>query len=100
MALAGAAAGLPAGLEISGRVDRLVVTPDRVLVVDFKTNRPSPDRIEDADPAYMLQMAPSMPPCWRGSSPAAGSRRPGLDRRAEADAGSRRRDGRALARLR
>ena len=30
---------------------------DRVLVVDFKTNRPSPDRIEDADPGYLTQMA-------------------------------------------
>ena len=28
-----------------------------MLVVDFKTNRPAPDRIEDADPAYLLQMA-------------------------------------------
>ena len=44
---------LPAGLAISGRVDRLVVEPRRVLVVDFKTNRPAPDRIEDADPAYL-----------------------------------------------
>jgi ATP-dependent helicase/nuclease subunit A len=35
----------------------MVVTPTRVLVVDFKTNRPSPDRIEDADPAYLRQMA-------------------------------------------
>jgi ATP-dependent helicase/nuclease subunit A len=26
-------------------------------VADFKTNRPSPDRIEDADPAYITQMA-------------------------------------------
>ena len=56
-AVAGAAAGLPAGLAISGRVDRLVVQADRVLVVDFKTNRPAPDRIEDADPAYLTQMA-------------------------------------------
>ena len=31
--------------------------PDRVLVADFKTNRPSPARIEDADPAYLRQMA-------------------------------------------
>ena len=29
----------------------------RVLVADFKTNRPSPDAIEDADPAYIRQMA-------------------------------------------
>ena len=56
-AVAGSAPGLPPGLAISGRVDRLRVTPDRVLVVDFKTNRPAPARIEDADPAYIDQMA-------------------------------------------
>jgi ATP-dependent helicase/nuclease subunit A len=28
-----------------------------VLVVDFKTNRPAPGRIEDADPGYIRQMA-------------------------------------------
>jgi ATP-dependent helicase/nuclease subunit A len=56
-AIAGGAATLPPGLVISGRVDRLVVEPDRVLVVDFKTNRPAPDRIEAADPAYLAQMA-------------------------------------------
>ena len=28
-----------------------------MLVVDFKTNRPSPRRVEDADPAYLTQMA-------------------------------------------
>ncbi len=57
VALAGAAAGLPPGLAISGRIDRLVVEADRVLVIDFKTNRPAPDRIDDAEPAYILQMA-------------------------------------------
>jgi ATP-dependent helicase/nuclease subunit A len=57
VAIAGAAERLPKGLAISGRVDRLLVTPDRVLVADFKTNRPSPERIEDADPAYVMQMA-------------------------------------------
>jgi ATP-dependent helicase/nuclease subunit A len=57
VALAGAAARLPRGLAISGRVDRLVVEVDRVLVIDFKTNRPAPARIEDADDAYILQMA-------------------------------------------
>ena len=56
-AIAGRAAALPEGLAVSGRVDRLVVEPDRVLVVDFKTNRPAPDRIEDADRAYKVQMA-------------------------------------------
>ena len=57
VAIAGSAAALPGGLKISGRIDRLVVLPSRVLVVDFKTNRPSPSRIEDADPAYLRQMA-------------------------------------------
>jgi ATP-dependent helicase/nuclease subunit A len=57
VALAGQAAGLPRGLGLSGRVDRLLVTPERVLVVDFKTNRPAPQRVEDADRAYVLQMA-------------------------------------------
>ncbi len=57
VALAGAAKTLPGGLAVSGRVDRLVVLPDRVLVVDFKTNRPAPERIEDAADAYLVQMA-------------------------------------------
>ncbi len=57
VAVAGTAALLPAGLRISGRIDRLVVLSDKVLVIDFKTNRPSPDRIENADPAYLRQMA-------------------------------------------
>ncbi len=57
VALTGTAPDLPSGVSISGRIDRLVVTPQRVLVVDFKSNRPAPDRVEDADPAYVLQMA-------------------------------------------
>ena len=57
VAIAGSAGALPPGLKISGRIDRLVVLPTRVLVADFKTNRPSPARIEDCDPAYLRQMA-------------------------------------------
>jgi ATP-dependent helicase/nuclease subunit A len=57
VALAGRADALPDGIAISGRLDRLVVTPERVLVVDYKTNRPAPARVEDADPAYIAQMA-------------------------------------------
>jgi ATP-dependent helicase/nuclease subunit A len=57
VALAGGAARLPATLAVSGRVDRLVVEAGRVLVVDFKTSRPAPATIEDADGAYILQMA-------------------------------------------
>ena len=57
VAIAGTAPGLPPGLSISGRIDRLVVEPDRVLVVDYKTNRPAPSHIEQADPSYLAQMA-------------------------------------------
>jgi len=56
-AVAGTAPELPRGLAISGRVDRMIVRPDRVLVIDFKTNRPAPDRIDNADPAYITQMS-------------------------------------------
>jgi ATP-dependent helicase/nuclease subunit A len=56
-ALAGGASDLPPDLRISGRIDRMTITPERVLVVDFKTNRPAPERIEDADRAYVVQMA-------------------------------------------
>jgi ATP-dependent helicase/nuclease subunit A len=52
-----ALAGRAAGLALSGRVDRLVVEDNRVLVIDFKTNRPAPARVEDADLAYIRQMA-------------------------------------------
>jgi ATP-dependent helicase/nuclease subunit A len=57
VAIAGTARALPQGLRISGRIDRLVVLPDRVLVVDFKTNRPAPREAAAADPAYLRQMA-------------------------------------------
>jgi ATP-dependent helicase/nuclease subunit A len=57
VALTGTAPELPPGVRVSGRIDRLVITPDRVLVVDFKSNRPAPDSIEDADTAYVTQMA-------------------------------------------
>jgi ATP-dependent helicase/nuclease subunit A len=41
------AATLPDGLVVAGTVDRLLVEPDRVSVIDFKTGRvpPSDDRI-------------------------------------------------------
>ncbi len=57
VALTGSAPGLPSGVSVSGRIDRLVITPERVLIVDYKTNRPAPRQVEDADPAYVLQLA-------------------------------------------
>jgi len=57
VAIAGRAEGLPDNLAISGRVDRLIVSAERVLVVDFKTNRPAPSTIDKADRSYLVQMA-------------------------------------------
>jgi ATP-dependent helicase/nuclease subunit A len=42
---------------ILGVVDRLVIGPDAVLILDFKTNRPPPTDPKDAPPAYLRQMA-------------------------------------------
>jgi ATP-dependent helicase/nuclease subunit A len=41
---------------LSGQVDRLLVTADEVLVVDYKTNRPPPRRPEQVAPLYLRQM--------------------------------------------
>jgi ATP-dependent helicase/nuclease subunit A len=42
---------------VSGQVDRLAVEPGRVRIVDFKTNRPPPTRVESVPPVYLRQMA-------------------------------------------
>jgi ATP-dependent helicase/nuclease subunit A len=42
---------------IAGQVDRLLVTDTQVLIVDFKTNRPPPQRAQDIAPLYLRQMA-------------------------------------------
>ncbi len=43
-------------VPISGQVDRLVVTPEAVLIADYKTNHPAPRRLEDV-PEYVMQLA-------------------------------------------
>ena len=55
-AIVGTGPHLPDGLIINGRVDRLRVTPDEVLVVDYKTDRPPPKRLEDVAMPYLAQM--------------------------------------------
>jgi ATP-dependent helicase/nuclease subunit A len=44
-------------VRVSGQIDRLAVTPDTVLIADFKTNRPAPRRIDDVPPVYIRQLA-------------------------------------------
>ncbi len=39
-----------------GQIDRLLVREHDVLIVDFKTNRPSPRHVDDVPQAYLKQM--------------------------------------------
>lgn len=41
---------------ISGQIDRLVVCEDKVMIVDYKTNRPAAEKPEDVPKAYIKQM--------------------------------------------
>jgi ATP-dependent helicase/nuclease subunit A len=45
------------GARIHGRIDRLAVTDDQVLIVDFKTNRPPPTNESQVPDLYLAQMA-------------------------------------------
>ncbi len=42
---------------VSGQIDRLAVTEDEVVVVDYKTNRPPPETEADVADVYLRQMA-------------------------------------------
>jgi ATP-dependent helicase/nuclease subunit A len=42
---------------VSGQVDRLAVTPNAVLIADYKTDRPAPRRLEDVPRSYVTQLA-------------------------------------------
>jgi ATP-dependent helicase/nuclease subunit A len=43
--------------SVSGKIDRLAVTANKVLIVDYKTNRPAPGSLAEVPPAYVLQLA-------------------------------------------
>ncbi len=49
--------GLVGGMALSARVDRLVVMPSAILVVDYKTNRSPPDKAKNVPAPYLVQMA-------------------------------------------
>ena len=42
---------------VSGQVDRLALTSNKVLIVDYKSHRTPPDRIEDVPLIYLEQLA-------------------------------------------
>jgi ATP-dependent helicase/nuclease subunit A len=49
--------GLLDGRALSGQIDRLVVTDDAVLIVDYKTMRPVPASEGEIPAAYLDQLA-------------------------------------------
>ena len=49
--------GVVDGNAIVGRVDRLIVREDDVIILDYKTNRPPPTDPSDIPPHYVAQMA-------------------------------------------
>lgn len=48
---------IAANARVNGRIDRLAVSDDCVLVVDYKTNRSAPADPTDVPPVYLAQMA-------------------------------------------
>jgi ATP-dependent helicase/nuclease subunit A len=49
--------GLIGERVVSGQIDRLLVTADQVLVIDYKTDRPPPAEAAQVAPPYLRQMA-------------------------------------------
>ena len=49
--------GLWRGTVVSGVVDRLAVTAERVWLADFKTHRTAPETVEDTPVRYLRQLA-------------------------------------------
>ncbi|KAF0178077.1 MAG: double-strand break repair helicase AddA [Hyphomonadaceae bacterium] len=50
-------ATLEDGTVVRGVIDRMVVTAETVLLLDFKTDRPPPALVEDTPPRILAQMA-------------------------------------------
>ena len=50
-------ATLADGVVVRGSIDRMVVGKTQVLLLDYKTDRPPPDRAEDTPPRILAQMA-------------------------------------------
>ena len=56
---------------VSGMIDRLAVTENEVLVIDYKTNRPPPTTLDEVPSAYVLQLAlyrALLRPLYRGKA--------------------------------
>ena len=42
---------------VSGQIDRLVAGNDKVVIIDYKTNRPAPQNVSDIPDTYVSQLA-------------------------------------------
>jgi ATP-dependent helicase/nuclease subunit A len=49
--------GRGALIRVAGQIDRLIVTDDEVVIVDFKSNRQPPHDVTAVPDAYALQLA-------------------------------------------
>jgi ATP-dependent helicase/nuclease subunit A len=45
------------GLDVSGRIDRLIVSGQNIIIADYKTDRVWPESADAAPSAYVRQMA-------------------------------------------
>ena len=43
--------------DIVGQVDRLLIKSDQVMIIDYKSSRPPPEKLADVPPAYLRQMS-------------------------------------------
>ena len=50
-------AGRGPALDLSGQIDRLLVTEKTVRIIDYKTNRPPPQSLDGVADAYLYQLA-------------------------------------------
>ena len=57
VSLAGHVQSLPQSLYLNAQIDRLAVTETDVFIVDYKSNRPPPNRAQDVSDLYLGQMA-------------------------------------------
>jgi len=57
VSLAGQIQQFPTSHEFTAKIDRLCVQKDKVIIVDYKSNRQIPDNEEEVDDVYIGQMA-------------------------------------------
>lgn len=49
--------GIVGNVVVSGRIDRLCVLSDKVIILDYKTGRTPPKSVQEISPEYIKQMA-------------------------------------------